>query len=151
MVMTGILIPNNAANLTSDELKLQQASLTEKRDMLIMEAISRSVGHTDWQYDQIQHLMEHREFPDGSSVFAFRKKDMLLFEPPMILDGKITQPVQYLYDKTDFKYLTFEERMDLGYYGEGMDPEAKDEDGLTEMAKVRAGILDEDEDAGDES
>ena len=91
-----------------------QASLVEKRDMLILEAISRTLGHTDWTYDQVSKDMHHREFTDGSSVFRFRKQDMLLFEPPVMIDGVLGQPVQYLYDKTDFKYMTQEERFDRG-------------------------------------
>lgn len=140
--MANILIPAGV-NLTSDQLKLQQASIREKKDLMIIEAISRNIGHTDWKYDQISHLMDTREYPDGSSVFAFRKRDMLLFEPPMILDGHITQPVQYLYDKTDFKYMTYEERADMGYFE--MPAEEVDSDGVTELDKVRAGILNDDE------
>lgn len=144
--MSNILI---RPELTSKELRMQQASLREQKDMLIIEAISRSVGHTDWQYDQISHLMNTRDYPDKSSVFSFRGRDMLLFDPPFIMDGHLVQPAQYLYDKTDFKYMTYEEREDMGYYGMPTHDEP-DEDGLTEFDRVRAGILDEDENENDE-
>lgn len=146
--MSNILIPAGA-NLTSDQVKLQMASMREKKDLMIIEAISRSVGHTDWKYDQISHLMDEREYPDGSSVFAFRGRDMLLFEPQFFLDGHITQPVQYLYDKTDFKYKTYEERADLGYFDMPVD-EGHDENGLAEIDRIRAGILNADEEVGDD-
>jgi hypothetical protein len=149
--MSNILIPAGS-NLTGDEMKKQQSNLRHQKDMMMIEAISRSIGHTDWQYDQISHLMETREYPDNSSVFSFRGKDMLLFEPPLILDGHLTQPVQYLYDRTDFKYMTFEERADLGYPGYEAALLGKEEDAeITELDKVRAGILDDEEDSSNES
>lgn len=88
----------------------QMSSLTEKRDMLVREAISRTLGHTEWTYDQVRFMMRTREFVDGSSVFSFQGKDMLLFEPPVMDGDNCIQKVEYLYDKTDFKYMTEEER-----------------------------------------
>ena len=100
--------------ITGDDFKKMQSSITEQKDMLIIEAISRTLGHTDWTYDQVKPQMDIREYPDGSSLFKFQGRDMLLFDPPMVIDGKLCQPVQYLYDKLSFKYMTAEERFDAG-------------------------------------
>ncbi len=102
--------------ITNDMLKQMMGDIRKQKDELMIEAICRTIGHSDWKYDEISKFMHTREYPDKSSVFSFKGRDMLLFEPPVIIDEKLCQPVQYLYDKTDFKYMTYEERADLGYF-----------------------------------
>jgi hypothetical protein len=96
--------------MNNEKMSKLQSSLVEKRDMLIMEAISRTLGHTEWTYDEVRFMMKTRPFSDGSSVFSFKSKDMLLFEPEYLIDGELIQEVEYLYDKRDFIYMTHEER-----------------------------------------
>ena len=84
--------------------------------MLILEAICRTLGHASWTYDEVRKSMATRDYSDGSAVFSFQGKDMLLFDPPLMIEGKLSQPVQFLYDKTDFKYMTQEERFDRGMF-----------------------------------
>ncbi len=100
--------------MNDEQHKVLMNSLVLKQDELIMEAVSRTLGHTEWTGETIVTRGNWRRYPDGSSVWSFDGKDMLLFEPP-ILDGEnMGQPVQYLYDKRDFKYMTDEERRDRG-------------------------------------
>ena len=116
--MSNIILSPTAAEISS---------LVEKRDMLILEAICRTLGHSSWTYDEVRKLMVTRDYSDGSSVFEFQGKDMLLFEPPLMIEGKLCQPVQFLYDKTDFKYMTPEERFDRGMFDDDTDLESDDE------------------------
>lgn len=107
--MSNIILSNNREPTT-----VELNSLREKKDMLILEAICRTLGHSSWTYDEVQKSMATRDYSDGSSVFAFQGKDMLLFDPPLMIEGKLAQPVQFLYDKTEFKYMTPGERFDRG-------------------------------------
>ena len=100
--------------MLADEYIKQMNNLTLKQDELIIEAISRTLGHTEWDGDDVVRDGKWVRYLDKSAVWSYKGRDMLLFEPPVIIDGKITQPVQYLYDKTDFKYMTTEERIERG-------------------------------------
>ena len=100
--------------MTTDQYTAAMNSLVEKQDELIMEAVSRTLGHTEWNGDTIVNRGKWVRYPDKSAVWSFDGRDMLLFEPPATLGNTMGQPVQYLYDKTDFKYMTEEERIDRG-------------------------------------
>ncbi len=120
--LPGIALPNNR-----EPTPAEISSLVEKRDMMIIEAICRTLGHASWKHEEVEKMMATRDYPDGSAVFAFQGKDMLLFEPPMMIEGKLGQPVEYLYDRTDFKYMTQEERLDRGMFEKKTDEELEAE------------------------
>lgn len=120
--MSNIILPDSIP-ATATEL----SDLTHQKDMLILEAICRTLGHSDWS-QEVQDQMKTREYPDGSSVFEFQGKDMLLFEPPLRVHGKMGQPVQFLYDKTDFRYMTPQERYERGLIKDDPDKVENDDD-----------------------
>lgn len=99
-----------------DMTQKERSSLVEAQDALKYEAITRTEGHTDWKYDDVSKHMKTRAFMDGSSVFTYKGRDMLLFEPPGLMpdSNKWGQPVEFLYDKTDYTYMTDEERVERG-------------------------------------
>lgn len=81
--------------------KIMLTKLLIQRDQLVIEAISRTLGHTSWEYDSIMHRGGWVEYPDGQLVFKFDGEEKLLFHPPHYLDtGEMGQAVEFLYDKS---------------------------------------------------
>lgn len=98
-----------AAKRQHDEkirINTMMGELTVKRDALVYEAICRTLGHTNWEYDTIASRGQWVEYADGCNVFKFDGQEKLLFHP-IIMDPvtkKLVQKAEYLYDKRDFDY-----------------------------------------------
>lgn len=90
----------------------QDTSLYKARERLVVEAICRATGRTDYETNTLQDLAKECEvesefyrrgkwvdYDDGSQVFRFDDRDMLLFHPPVTIQGERVQRYEVLYDK----------------------------------------------------
>lgn len=90
----------------------QMDSLYKARERKVVEAICRVTGRTDYETTTLHGLAEEceveavfykrgkwTEYPDGSVLFQFDGKDMLLFDAIVEIEGRLVQKIEELYDK----------------------------------------------------
>lgn len=94
----------------------QMDSLYAARERKVVEAICRVTGRTDYETSTMQDLAKEceveevfynrgkwTEYPDGSTLFKFDGKDMLLFGPVTEIQGRLIQQIEELYDKRSMR------------------------------------------------
>ena len=95
-------------------------SLTEQRDRLVIESISRSLGTPKFSMAKMYPRGKWVQYADKIDVFSFDGKEKLLFGPPMLIreTNQFVQRVEYLYDKADYDFTPTEADIDEKYDGE---------------------------------
>jgi hypothetical protein len=114
--MSNIIKLNGERPMTTEE----RNSLTMQKDTMVITAICRALGRTDWDDMLKEHNGEPAEiwkrgrwqpYDSGEEVFIWDEKEYLLFHPPAynIANDKWVQKVEWLRDPDDYVYHTKED------------------------------------------
>ena len=86
-------------------------SLTGQKDRLVVMAISRMIGRTDWSMNDMYPRGKWTTYPDGERVFSFDKKECFILYPVQY-DRETNQWKQrysWLFDIKDYEHHTAED------------------------------------------
>lgn len=95
-------------------IQQQLDDLTTKRSELIVEAVCRLTGRTDYKVEEYSKLLQargkFRPYDDESVVFEFDGKDALLFEKIVeFLPDQLGQKVEWLFNRDEYEHHTAED------------------------------------------
>jgi len=86
-------------------------SLTEQRDRLVIEAMCRALGRTDFSLAEMYPRGKWVQYADGDMVFSFDGMERFIIGPVTYHreTDKYVQQVEQLWDKTDYVHTPLEE------------------------------------------